>query len=175
MWNQSFVLLFSLTSVSTGLRPKYRKSFPLQKLGCIQWIMRKEDRKMERAKVVKWRSWTEWNKDKETTKTSQWSHTSPGHFKEARIKVCGSPISSSRFFFLGGGLSPECLSAKPCGKRQFRIHQLQEIDWGSIEEIRYQIDDTLNAQAEMPTALDFHASKQALNKQICAKVNSDLK
>lgn len=53
---------------------------------------------------------------------------------------------------------------------------LQELYWSSIEEIWYQIvDDMLNAQAEMTIVLDFHASKQALNKQICTIVCSDLK
>ena len=66
-----------------------------------------------------------------------------------------SPISSSRLFFLGGGLSPttECLSAESCGKEQFRIHMLQGIDRSSIEEIRYEIEDMFDAQAEMSITL----------------------
>ena len=58
------------------------------------------------------------------------SYTTMTHDKEARITVYGSPISSSRLFFLGGGLSPttERLSAKPCGIRLFRIHEVQEIE-----------------------------------------------
>lgn len=41
---------------------KFSRKYPLQK------IIRKEHCKMKQAKVVKWRSWIGWNKDKETTK-----------------------------------------------------------------------------------------------------------